>query len=164
MQIQISWLLQKPTDLDLHCLQRQGISWFSRTSVRDYAIHQPSKIRTYPICKGRAYLGSAGPVLEIMQHIVQLRKDNNHRFGTWTFPEKFCKILFRSPCIFSACDFCCWVLFWRPFMFASFPWGTDAVKTWSPVWTKYSCVSDKESRGFHLGQKFLPYQPYPTQG
>ena len=25
VQIQISWLLQKPTDLDLHCLQRQGI-------------------------------------------------------------------------------------------------------------------------------------------
>ena len=24
MHIQISWLLQKPTDLDLHCLQRQG--------------------------------------------------------------------------------------------------------------------------------------------
>ena len=24
MQIQISWLLQKPTDLDLHCLQRYG--------------------------------------------------------------------------------------------------------------------------------------------
>ena len=34
MQIQISWLLQKPTDLDLHCLQRQGISWFSRTRVK----------------------------------------------------------------------------------------------------------------------------------
>ena len=33
MQIQISWLLQKPTDLDLHCLQRQSISGFSRTSV-----------------------------------------------------------------------------------------------------------------------------------
>ena len=26
MQIQISWLLQKPSDLGLHCLQRQGIS------------------------------------------------------------------------------------------------------------------------------------------
>ena len=26
--------LQKPTDLDLHCLQRQGISGFSRTRVR----------------------------------------------------------------------------------------------------------------------------------
>ena len=34
MQIRISWLLQKPTDLDLHCLQRQGISGFSRTRVK----------------------------------------------------------------------------------------------------------------------------------
>ena len=33
VQIQISWLLQKPTDLDLYCLQRQGISRFSR--IRD---------------------------------------------------------------------------------------------------------------------------------
>ena len=33
MQIQISWLLQKPTDLDLQCLQMQGISGFSRTRV-----------------------------------------------------------------------------------------------------------------------------------
>ena len=33
VQIQISWLLKKPTDLDLHCLQRQGISGFSRTRV-----------------------------------------------------------------------------------------------------------------------------------
>ena len=32
--IQISWLLQKPTDLDLHCLQRQGVSGFSRTRVK----------------------------------------------------------------------------------------------------------------------------------
>ena len=34
VQIQISWLLQKPTDLDLHCLQRRGISGFSRTRVK----------------------------------------------------------------------------------------------------------------------------------
>ena len=33
MQIQISWLLQKPTDLDLHCLQRKAISGFSRSRV-----------------------------------------------------------------------------------------------------------------------------------
>ena len=32
MQIQISWPL-KPTDLDLHCLQRQGVSRFSRTRI-----------------------------------------------------------------------------------------------------------------------------------
>ena len=31
VQIQISWLLKKPTDLDLHCLQRQSISGVSRT-------------------------------------------------------------------------------------------------------------------------------------
>ena len=34
VQIQKSWLLQKPTDLDLHCLQRQGISALSRTRVK----------------------------------------------------------------------------------------------------------------------------------
>ena len=33
VQIQISWLLQKPSDLDLHCLQRQGI--FSRTWINE---------------------------------------------------------------------------------------------------------------------------------
>ena len=31
--VQISWPLQKPTDLDLHNLQRQCISGFSRTRV-----------------------------------------------------------------------------------------------------------------------------------
>ena len=36
VQIQISWLLQKPTDLDLHCLQRQGISGLSRTRINCY--------------------------------------------------------------------------------------------------------------------------------
>ena len=35
MQIEISWLLQKPADLDLHCLQRQGIAGFNRTRVKD---------------------------------------------------------------------------------------------------------------------------------
>ena len=33
VQIQISWLLE-PTDLDLHCLQRQGISGLCRTRVK----------------------------------------------------------------------------------------------------------------------------------
>ena len=33
VQLQISWLLKKPTDLDLHCLQRQDISGFSMTRV-----------------------------------------------------------------------------------------------------------------------------------
>ena len=33
VQIQISWLLQKPTDLDLHCLLGQGMSFFSKRRV-----------------------------------------------------------------------------------------------------------------------------------
>ena len=33
MQIQISWLLLKPADLDLLCLKMQGLSGFSRTMV-----------------------------------------------------------------------------------------------------------------------------------
>ena len=35
--------LQKPTDLDLHCLQRQGISGFSRTKVN--LIHIQSTVQ-----------------------------------------------------------------------------------------------------------------------
>ena len=33
MQIQISWLRQKPTDLELHGLQRHGVSGFNRKMV-----------------------------------------------------------------------------------------------------------------------------------
>ena len=44
VQIQISWLLQKPTDLDLHCLQRQGISGFSRTRLRSACTSSLSRL------------------------------------------------------------------------------------------------------------------------
>ena len=46
MQIQISWLLLKPTDLDLHCLERQGVSGFSRTRLRHAKIDS-FKIQMY---------------------------------------------------------------------------------------------------------------------
>ena len=36
VQIQIDWLHQKLTDLDQHCLQRQGISRLSRTRVKKF--------------------------------------------------------------------------------------------------------------------------------
>ena len=42
VQIQISWLLHNPTDLDLHCLQRQGISKFSRIRVKYVGHFVPS--------------------------------------------------------------------------------------------------------------------------
>ena len=38
VQIQISWLLQKSTDLDLHCLQRKGIFGFNRTRANTSVI------------------------------------------------------------------------------------------------------------------------------
>ena len=46
VQIKISWLLQKPTDLDLHFLQRQGISGFSRPRVKIslYAVFQGDSV------------------------------------------------------------------------------------------------------------------------
>ena len=47
VQIQISWLLQKPTDLNLHCLQRQGISRFSRTRVKQPLHNFHLNIRIY---------------------------------------------------------------------------------------------------------------------
>ena len=34
MQIEISWLLQKPTDLDLHCLLIQGMSCSARKGLK----------------------------------------------------------------------------------------------------------------------------------
>ena len=48
VQIQISWLLQKPTDLDLHCLQQQGISVFSRTRVN--SLHASNFACFFVVC------------------------------------------------------------------------------------------------------------------
>ena len=53
VQIQISWLLQKPTDLDLQCLQRQGISEFSNTKVKPVLISQ--KLTLIPRWSSKQY-------------------------------------------------------------------------------------------------------------
>ena len=54
VQIQISWLLQKPTDLDLHCLRRQGISGSSKTRVNVSAcankIQSRREVESYRDC------------------------------------------------------------------------------------------------------------------
>ena len=47
VQIQISWLLQKPTDLSLHCFQMQGISGFSRTRINTPPIKQGTWVETW---------------------------------------------------------------------------------------------------------------------
>ena len=38
MQIQISWLLQKPADLDLHCLLRQGMSCSAKERLMRFKV------------------------------------------------------------------------------------------------------------------------------
>ena len=47
MQIQFNWRLQKQTDLDIHCLQRHGISGLSRTRDQNFpwsCFHSPCVI------------------------------------------------------------------------------------------------------------------------
>ena len=41
--MKISWFLQKLTDVDLHCLQRQDISNFSRTRVKEFGLNKNLK-------------------------------------------------------------------------------------------------------------------------
>ena len=41
---------EKPTDLDLHCLQKQGISGFSRTWVKDHGLLRLSAIILIILC------------------------------------------------------------------------------------------------------------------
>ena len=47
VQIQICWLLQKPTDLDLPCLQEQGISRFCRTRAEFSETSNPAYFYAY---------------------------------------------------------------------------------------------------------------------
>ena len=72
VQIQISWLLQKPTDLDLHCFQRQGISGFSRTRVNPlYTEYSPT-----------LYIGSPVSVLGMSCYILASVAQSDAR-PTW---------------------------------------------------------------------------------
>ena len=71
VQIQISWLLQKPTDLDLHCLQRQGIFGFSRT--RDSSAGQGLKRINRQLCQKcfeRGFTLKEKNLLQIASHFA----------------------------------------------------------------------------------------------
>ena len=82
MQIQISWLLQKPTDLDLHCLQfaKTGHVVFSKRRVNvqysTYHVypkywdilsrnHDESNKGVVGWCEGAVYLTSLGRPTDI---------------------------------------------------------------------------------------------------
>ena len=63
MQIQISWLPQKPTDLDLHCLQEQDISRFSRTRVKGDVSRELNWF-TFPVVFFSTDRSKAAPLLQ----------------------------------------------------------------------------------------------------
>ena len=73
VQIQISWLLRKPTDLDLHCLQRSGISGFSRTMIIFKSGHWPRRYCLKVVCfffsiftSGNYFVQWSGTIIAIL--------------------------------------------------------------------------------------------------
>ena len=74
MQIQIGWLLKKPTDLDLHCLQRQCISGFSRTRVKQIENLEQSVVKTMRVGVGvRFYIdfiGTSASPKDMSYHLI----------------------------------------------------------------------------------------------
>ena len=83
VQIQISWLLKKPTDLDLHCLQRQGISRFCRTRVKSLrysktCVRQPPlKLTVLDVERWLSYKGTCYVILLAKLHDMYLYKTDN---------------------------------------------------------------------------------------
>ena len=53
---------QKPTDLDLHCLQRQGISGFSRTRVKGNGYASYSQRKEFAISGSKYFNFRVAPI------------------------------------------------------------------------------------------------------
>ena len=86
VHIQISWLLQKPTDLDLHCLQRQGISGFSRIRVNLVLLSMLGKncCRHFEVF---FLIFSQEIVFDISKPIYREFKKKKWFVGCWIFPQ-----------------------------------------------------------------------------
>ena len=50
MQIQINWLLRKPTDLALHCLLRQGIAGSAGSGLTKKRLTLEAPVTTIVVC------------------------------------------------------------------------------------------------------------------
>ena len=57
-----SWLLQKPADLDLHCLQRQDVSGFSRTRAKHAVVMNVDKVSMIQLCSRHCRIYTANDV------------------------------------------------------------------------------------------------------
>ena len=114
MQIQISWLLQKPTDLDLHCLLKQAISGVSRSRVR------VRRMTCFPSLKGYTYQFK-GTGYTSGRFSASLCKADN-----------LCGILFDflHPCPYCKGVYCKWKEF-APNESEFFPFRVDPFSKWS---------------------------------
>ena len=91
VQIQISWLLQKPTDLDLHCLQMQGISGFSRTEVKVKCG------KYFPHCKLLKTLHIFGLIFRFTIFKIKVIRHHAESFTIWSWVTPF-STLFPKIC------------------------------------------------------------------
>ena len=72
MQIQISWLLQKPTDLDLHCLLRLGMMWLAKEGLIKNAYWEGYKVTSceqwslWSDCRCTDWFESAGGKCQVI--------------------------------------------------------------------------------------------------
>ena len=98
MQIQIGWLLQKPTDLDLYSLQRQDISGFSMTRV------PPWQILTNP----------KGCITATFKALITIAADNILKYFFYYFQEnKSLQLTLKAPITTAADDILIFFLFFR---------------------------------------------------
>ena len=88
VQIQISWLLKKPTDLDLHCLQKQGISGFSRTWVKGIWYFFPVIFFT----RETTFLILCCRVNQFPWKICSFTHHNHHTAETQPWSQWLCKV------------------------------------------------------------------------
>ena len=94
MQIQISWLLQKTTDLDLHFLQRQSVSRFSRTRVKSSETEDKklrSKSDTSFFMAQPSYNSNMDHDIRKYLHCISVSQDSGqlHISAVWSGPSLF---------------------------------------------------------------------------
>ena len=105
MQIQIIWLLQKPTDLDLHYLQRQGISGFSRTRVNTYIYLGEQQFLQDCMCTQRRFILACASAYTDQS----LRGPLEEALDPWLSIEFHKKTLIRRRgCTGWSASFFCW--------------------------------------------------------
>ena len=135
MQIQISWLLQNKTDLDLHCLLRQGMSCSAREGlIKNNLTELYFSRRSCVICRTKLpalTLSTLGKIFSRL-HI---------EIFFLFFPRKM-DLLFHANCLFSADDILKYFPYFSQKTGLDISIGYNSLEMSNPVfWKKISSVS-----------------------